>query len=121
MRIGPKIEERAKELRIGPTELGRMIKTSKQNIYSIYARDSIDTLLLQKLSKALQFDFFSYYSKGSGNLTGEPVSYYKGKKTLQEENAALIKDLKELREKYEILKALYETKTHEKVPGSFSQ
>jgi hypothetical protein len=120
MHIGSKIKERAKELRIGPTELGRMIKTSKQNVYSIFERDSIDTLLLQKLSKALEFDFFSYYASGSGNATGEPIGYYKGKKNLREENTALIKDLNEMREKYELLKALYETKTREKVPGYFS-
>jgi hypothetical protein len=120
MHIGGKIKERAKELRIGPTELGRMIKTSKQNVYSIFERDSIDTALLQKLSKALEFDFFTYYAAGAGNATAEPIGYYKVKKTLQEENLALIKDIKELREKYELLKALYETKTREKVPGTLS-
>lgn len=107
-------------MRIGPTELGRMIKTSKQNIYSIFERESIDTLLLQKLGKALEFDFFIYYASGSGNSTAEPIGFYKVKKTLQEENAALLKDNKELREKYELLKALYETKTGEKAPGSLS-
>lgn len=33
LHIGSKIKERAKELRIGSTELGRMINTSKQNVY----------------------------------------------------------------------------------------
>ena len=94
-----------------------MIKTSKQNVYSIFERDSIDTDLLQKISKALEFDFFSYYTSGTTSLLNEPLGYYKGKKTLQEENAQLNNDLKELREKYELLKELYQVKTGEKIPG----
>ena len=60
--IGSLIKSRAKELRIGPTELGAKINTSKQNVYGIYKRESIDTGLLQKLSQALDFDFYRYYS-----------------------------------------------------------
>jgi aryl-alcohol dehydrogenase-like predicted oxidoreductase len=122
MQIGPKIKARAKEMRIGPTMLGRMIKTSKQNVYNIFERDSIDTALLQKICKALEFDFFCYYSSGSGSLINEPAGYYgkNKKRTLTEDNIALRKDLKELREKYEILKELYETKTRGNVPGSLS-
>ena len=59
--IGEKIKNRAKELRIGPTELGQKISTSKQNVYGIYKRKSIDTELLRKLSVALEYDFFLYY------------------------------------------------------------
>lgn len=120
MRIGEKIKERAEELRIGPTELGRMIKTSKQNVYSIFERDSIDTLLLQKLSKALDFDFFSfYYSNTTFSVNSPPEEYVRTNKSATEKENALRKELKELREKYELLKALYEAKTQEKVPGSF--
>jgi hypothetical protein len=62
LHIGEKIREKAKEKRIGPSELGRMISTSKQNIYSIFRRKTIDTELLLKLSAALEFDFFQYYT-----------------------------------------------------------
>lgn len=119
MRIGEKIKERAEELRIGPTELGRMIKTSKQNVYSIFERDSIDTRLLQKLSKALEFDFFSCYSSNPPYSVNSPADEYISKAAAEKE-VALNKELKELREKYELLKALYEAKTKEKVPGSFN-
>jgi hypothetical protein len=61
--IGSMIRLRAKELRIGPTELGSKINTSKQNVYGIYKRRSIDTRLLVKISVALDCDFFKYYTK----------------------------------------------------------
>lgn len=67
--IGDLIKRRAKELRIGPTELGGMIMTSKQNVYGIYKRKSIDTDLLRKISVALQYDFFLHYV---GDYTPRP-------------------------------------------------
>jgi hypothetical protein len=121
MHIGEKIKARAKELRVGATELSHLIKTSKQNIYSIYQRKTVDTGLLQKLSKALEYDFFAYYGPtGSLLANTPPVEYHKGNKPfITEEDLALVKkDLNELREKYELLKALYEAKTGKKVPGS---
>lgn len=123
MHIGEKIKARVKELRMGPTELARQIRTSKQNVYGIYQRSSIDTDLLAKLSKVLEFDFFVYYSTSAG-AKGEvnaPYPGYKRKKggsAASEELNQLRKDLQELREKYELLRALYETKTGQKVPGS---
>jgi hypothetical protein len=52
MHIGDKIKNRAKDLRLGPTELAKIINTSKQNIYGIYKRNSVDSDLLFDLSKA---------------------------------------------------------------------
>jgi len=121
MRIGEKVEARAKELRMGPTELARRIKSTKQNVYNIYKRQSIDTGLLQRLCKVLDFDFFVYYNPA--NSVQQPrVPYGKQKKgavTPEAELAQVKKDYAELREKYELLKELYETKTGKKVPGSF--
>jgi hypothetical protein len=59
--IGKEIQKRATEKRIGPTELGRMINTSKQNVYRIFKQKSLDTDQLQMISKALDFDFFIHY------------------------------------------------------------
>jgi hypothetical protein len=71
--IGSMIRLRAKELRIGPTELGSKINTSKQNVYGIYKRRSIDTRLLVKICVALDYDFFKYYTK-SLQLSEAPVA-----------------------------------------------
>ncbi|CAN5889092.1 hypothetical protein BH11BAC7_BH11BAC7_21190 [soil metagenome] len=80
MHIGEKIKARAKELRIGPTELARAIKTSKQNVYGIYLRETIDTGLLQKLGKALEFDFFAYYDTTSSFAVNNPAGVYNRRK-----------------------------------------
>lgn len=121
MRIGQKVEARAKELRIGPTELARKIKSSKQNVYNIYKRSSIDTDLLARLSKVLDFDFFQHYRSADSVHEARPP-YGKAKKGSSGTDAELIalkKEFQSLREKYEMLKELYETKTGKKVPGSF--
>ncbi len=113
--IGEKIKIRAKELRIGPTELGKLINTSKQNIYGIFKRKTVDTWLLQKLSDALEFNFFTYYQ--SEKTVGEnAVQYRKGGKKLPEEIIADLtrkletakRELVGLQEKYELLKKVNE-------------
>jgi hypothetical protein len=59
--IGKRIKDRAKELRMGATELGRLINTTRQNVHDIFDRKSIDTEQLLDISKALTFNFFSLY------------------------------------------------------------
>lgn len=56
--IGQEIKKKAKELRIGPTELARLINVSKQNVYHIFERKSVDIELLKTISTALNHDFF---------------------------------------------------------------
>lgn len=109
--IGEKIKKRAKELRIGPTELGEMINTSKQNIYGIYKRKSIDTEMLRKLSVALNCDFFEFYSfnHSGGKLAKEPPMspYNKVEKSpTSVEQEKLKTELENLKEKYDLLKKL---------------
>jgi hypothetical protein len=107
--IGEKIKQRAKELRIGSTELGKLINTSKQNIYGIYKRKSTDSEILRKLSKAFDYDFFQYYNIETTLVANEPASVY-GKKNKQsvslEEYQKLKKELEDLKEKYELLKKI---------------
>ena len=103
--IGEKIKARAKELRIGPTELAKTINTSKQNIYGIFKRESIDTALLEKISKALDFDFFTLYINPKLSPTKELNSKksraYSG---VDDPEQVLKSQLMDLKEKYELLK-----------------
>ena len=55
---------------MGATELGSLINTSKQNIYGIYKRRTIDTGLLKKISQALEWDFFALYTDSVGEDGG---------------------------------------------------
>ena len=119
LHIGEKIKARAKELRIGPTELAGMINTSKQNVYGIYRRKTLDSDLLRKISLALKFDFFStYYDKQWQKSFQEGQAPYntKGVSAEKEELVKLKKDYQELQEKYDLLKKLYEL-TEEKLKG----
>ncbi len=59
--IGAKIREIAKEKGVGPTELGKRINTSKQNVYGIFKRKSMDSNLISEISIALDHNFFQYY------------------------------------------------------------
>lgn len=61
MDIGKEIEKKSKELRIGSTQLAKMVNTTKQNIHLIFKKKSIDTDQLVMISKALNFDFFQLY------------------------------------------------------------
>ncbi|MES2591750.1 MAG: hypothetical protein V4608_07690 [Bacteroidota bacterium] len=101
--IGEKIKVQAKTLRIGTTELAKSINTSKQNIYGIFKRESIDTALLQKFSKVLNYDFFTFFINHK-----LPPNNEKGKAYTTTENDAeynLLKNqLMDLKEKYELVK-----------------
>lgn len=59
--IGAIIKKVSRDKNVGPTELGTRIETSKQNIYGIFQRKSMDSALLMKLSIALDYDFFKFY------------------------------------------------------------
>jgi hypothetical protein len=119
LHIGERIKARAKELRIGPTELAGMINTSKQNVYGIYKRKTLDSELLKKISIVLKLDFFSaYYDKQWQKSFQESQVPYQTKAAivLKEELTKLKKEHQELQEKYDMLKKLYDL-TEEKLKG----
>lgn len=45
------------------SEFGRRINKSRENVYSIFERKSIDTALLEKISEVLEYNFFTLYQK----------------------------------------------------------
>ena len=113
--IGNEIKKIAKAKRIGPTELAKEISTSKQNIYGIYNRKSIDTELLYKISLALEHNFFELYNTTPGVLMDEQTKYYSADDVtyLREELSQLKKELVNLKEKYQLqvkINALLEKK-----------
>jgi DNA-binding Xre family transcriptional regulator len=66
--IGSHIKSVAVEKKVRSTELAKMINTSKQNVYGIYKRASIDVVMLLEISKALNYNFFSHYLQGENSL-----------------------------------------------------
>lgn len=69
--LGQIIKARAKELRMGATELGNLVGTSKQNVYGIFKRSSMDSALIFQLSLALNLDLFAPYSDELGMQRGQ--------------------------------------------------
>lgn len=60
--IGKKIKEEVYKQRISVTLFARKISRSRNVVYDIFRRESVDTDLLNKIGKILNCDFFSLYS-----------------------------------------------------------
>lgn len=60
--IGKKIEEVVREKRFSVSEFAKLINTNRNNIYSIFRRESVDTELLSKIGEVLEYNFFNYLS-----------------------------------------------------------
>jgi len=60
--IGNKIKQIFTKKGMTISEFGRRINKSRENVYSIFNRKTIDTGLLQKISDVLEYDFFQYYT-----------------------------------------------------------
>lgn len=61
--IGSKIKGIVTKKGMTVSEFGRRINKSRENVYSIFKRKSIDTALLTTISKILEHDFFQYYTE----------------------------------------------------------
>ena len=60
--IGKEIELRLKQRSLPVSWLAAEISCSRANVYKILRKESIDTNLLFRISKVMDFDFFSLYS-----------------------------------------------------------
>jgi len=60
--IGKKIKEELYKQRISVTAFAKKISRSRNVVYDIFERESVDTDLLHKIGKVLSCDFFSLYS-----------------------------------------------------------
>jgi len=59
--IGKHIRFQADLRKIGATELGKLLNKSRETVYDIFDRESVDTELLLACCKVLNHDFFEYY------------------------------------------------------------
>lgn len=60
--IGQEIKKEMKRQNFGVTKMSKELGTNKKRIYRIFAKNSIDTELLFKVSIVLKHDFFKLYS-----------------------------------------------------------
>ncbi|MCW3103430.1 MAG: hypothetical protein JWO09_1870 [Bacteroidetes bacterium] len=61
--IGKKIKEEFYRQGLSVSQFAKKINKSRNVIYDIFERQSIDTALLDKIGQILHFDFFSLYSE----------------------------------------------------------
>lgn len=62
MHIGQQIKLIVEHRGYSVTEFAKRINKSRENVYSIFSRKSIDTDLLLTISKVLDHDFFSLFN-----------------------------------------------------------
>lgn len=60
--IGKKIKEELHKQGMGATDFAKKINKSRNVVYDIFERESIDTALLSKICNVLKFDFFALYN-----------------------------------------------------------
>lgn len=91
MHIGEKIKKVLESKGITVTEFAKRINKSRENIYSIFTRKTIDTGLLQSISRVLEYDFFVHLS----------TTHYKLSQEIQllKEEIRLLKDYNKLLKK----------------------
>jgi len=89
--IGNQIKSVLESRGISVTEFAKRINKSRENIYSIFTRKTIDTGLLQSISRVLEYDFFMPLSTTHYKLSEEI-------QLLKEENK-LLKDYNKLLKK----------------------
>ena len=103
--IGKKIKEEMQQKGIAVSTFAKKINRSRNVVYDIFERESIDTDLLKKISKVLNCDFFSLYSSQkeyshdtvkSFNVNENVVGYGKLAeeiKNLQQQNQNLVNEI----------------------------
>jgi transcriptional regulator with XRE-family HTH domain len=107
--IGEKIKEELYAQGISVSEFAKKISRSRNVVYKIFERASIDTELLNKMAKILNCDFFSLYSSQkelsvtSIKHYSEPLEAYTRQ---SEELVALQKQCEGLQKEVEYLKKI---------------
>ena len=88
--IGQQIKLVLETKGISVTEFARRINKSRENIYSIFTRKSIDTGLLAKISEVLDYDFFKPFSTSYSQIERQLHSVCEENEMLKE-YASLLK------------------------------
>ena len=66
--IGAAIKKRLDELEMTKSEFGRLIGVPQQHVNRIFDKESIDTIRLAKICRALDFNFFALFCRFPTNV-----------------------------------------------------
>lgn len=82
--IGSKIQEVYQKTGMKRSAFAYAIDLTPNVVYNIFKRESIDTTLLLKISKALSHDFFQYFSDEENTpIVKEPEPNYSAPKKMR--------------------------------------
>lgn len=84
--IGEKIKIVVESKGMAITKFAKLINKSRENVYSIFNRKTIDTGLLMTISKVLEHDFFQYFSESNLKLASQISLLEEEIKMLRENN-----------------------------------
>lgn len=76
--IGNKIREVVTAKEMSVALFAKKINKSRTVVYNIFERESVDSLLLYKISEVLDFNFFGLYQFDNTELNkvNEPLTFY---------------------------------------------
>ncbi|MDR0754301.1 MAG: helix-turn-helix domain-containing protein [Prevotellaceae bacterium] len=60
--IGNIIRQKVNQSSLSVAEFAKRINKTRENVYDIFKRSSIDTELLSQISKVLNYDFFKHFN-----------------------------------------------------------
>jgi hypothetical protein len=96
--IGKKIKEVLTQSKFTATEFAVQINKTRTVVYDIFKRSTIDTGLLQKISKVLNYDFFADYSQETFSTINDEKEKYITKISELEKQNSLLEKLNDLLE-----------------------
>ena len=70
--IGQEIEAELRRQGHGATWLAQRLHCDRTNVYNIFKRESIDTILLQRIGSVLKRNFFMLYCPQGGDSVNNP-------------------------------------------------
>ena len=104
--IGKKIKDVVNKSSYSVTEFAKKINRSRDVAYKIFAKENMDTGLLQKISRVLNHDFFNYYSKELPGMVQEEQEPYVKREDMMDylanELKACKRQISDLEKKYEL-------------------
>lgn len=102
--IGSKIKEVFKSSGISVDDFAEMLSYTRQNIFGIFKRKSIDTELLEKIGNKLNHDFFQYYINSKTKI--ELNSNFSEKSSIEDYEVSITIKLNNPAKEEEILKII---------------
>jgi hypothetical protein len=74
--IGKKIQEVLNKTPLTVVAFAKSVNLTRDGVYKLFQKDTINILQLQKISKVLNHDFFSYYNFDTSSQTTEITPDY---------------------------------------------